>query len=142
MTRFLPRRIVLAMALSACPVSLWAAAPPQKDKKTTDKYVRLAPVALPLVFDGRVVNYVFITVHVHLTPKADLMKVTAQEPVLRDALIRAAHNHSFATRDNRDRIDEALFKPVMLKEFSRLTGPDMVKAIEIVMQTPKRKALR
>jgi len=144
MSRFLSLPCLFLSALVLCaglsPVNVRASASGGEKAGTENKkYVRLAPVALPVVFDGQVVNYVFISIDVHLTPKADLLKITPQEPLLRDALIRAAHRHSFATREKRDRIDEGLFTPVMIDEFSRITGKGMIKTIEITMQNPQRR---
>ncbi|MEM9965097.1 MAG: hypothetical protein AAGC58_07095 [Asticcacaulis sp.] len=139
MSRFIDRRALMMAFVALCPLGAHAAAPPKKEGAGNKKYVRLAPVALPVVFDGRVVNYVFVSIDVHLTPKADQMKITTQEPMLRDALIRAAHRHSFATREKRDRIDEALFEPVMIGEFSRIAGKGTIKSVEITMQNPQRR---
>ncbi|MFT4091492.1 MAG: hypothetical protein QM645_12220 [Asticcacaulis sp.] len=139
MIRHTDRRTLLVAALALLPVSLHAAAPPKADGNANKKYVRIAPVAIPVVFDGRIVNYVFISVDVHLTPKADLLKITTQEPFLRDALIRAAHRNSFATREKRDRIDPALFEPVMIEVFGRVLGAGMIKSVEIMMQNPQRR---
>lgn len=139
MSRFTDRRTLLMLAVALCPIGVHAAAPAKKEGTGNRKYVRIAPVALPVVFDGRVVNYVFVSIDVHLTSRADLLKITTQEPLLRDALIRAAHRHSFATREKRDRIDEALFEPVMIGEFSRVTGAGMIRSIEITMQNPQRR---
>ena len=58
--------------------------------------IDISTVALPIVWQGRVVNYVFTGVRVNLVPSADAMRLrTEKEPFLRDALVRAGHRTPF-----------------------------------------------
>ncbi|ODT62048.1 MAG: hypothetical protein ABS77_08000 [Phenylobacterium sp. SCN 69-14] len=52
------------------------------------QYVDVSPVAIPILADGRLVNYVFVTFRVQLTAMADASKWRAKEPYFRDALAR------------------------------------------------------
>ena len=43
--------------------------------KVAGQYVDLSPVALPIVVDGRLINYVFVYVRINLTASADLSRL-------------------------------------------------------------------
>src|SRR5687767_7430079 len=89
------RRALIAAALAAfTPAAAGAAggAPPPKD---AGQYVDLLPVALPIVVDGRLVNYVFVYVRINLTSAALPNRVREREPHFRDALVRAGHRTPF-----------------------------------------------
>ena len=124
-----------------CALSLLAAAPavagaPPKD--AADPSVKLASVGIP-VFEGRnVVNYLFLSVKVKLTPKADQARLRDMEPYFRNALIRAAHKTSFAVAGRNDKLDEPRYQAAMKAEFTKIGGPGTIESVEIVSQSPKR----
>jgi hypothetical protein len=64
-------------------------------KESGGQYVDLSPVALPIVLNGRLINYVFVQVRINLTPSADAPKIREKEPWFRDALVRAGHRTPF-----------------------------------------------
>ena len=102
--------------------------------------MRLAPVAIPVFENQSVVNYIFLTVKLNLTAKADVSKLREKEPYFRNQLMPAAYKTSFALPDKRDTLDEARFKNAMMSELGRVAGPGMIQSIEIVSQTPKRRS--
>ncbi|MDC7674758.1 hypothetical protein [Asticcacaulis machinosus] len=119
----------------------YAAGAPKKDAaEAGDPYVRLAPVAIPVFENQSVVNYIFLTVKLNLTAKADVSKLREKEPYFRNQLMQAAYKTSFALPDKRDVLDEARFKKVMMSELGQVAGPGMIQSIEIVSQTPKRRS--
>jgi len=107
-------------------------------KDAVDPSVQLAPVSVPVVVSGRVVNYLFLNIKVSLTPKANESKMRDMEPYFRDAIIRAAYKTSFAQASHIDKLDETRFKTVMLVEFSKITGPGGIKSIDILSQSSRK----
>src|SRR5258707_5675261 len=85
--------LVAALAASAVATQAWAA--DDKPAPDMDRAVTLSPVAIPLIVDGQVINYIFLTVRVLLTPKADQFALRDKEPFFRDALVRAAYRTPF-----------------------------------------------
>lgn len=123
----------LCLAIAALPAS---ASEPSKD--AADPSVKLASVGIP-VFEGRtVVNYIFLSIKVNLTAKADQQKLRDMEPYFRNALVSAAHKQSFAQKDRTDKLDEPRFQSVMKVEFTKIAGPGMIESIEIISQSPKK----
>jgi hypothetical protein len=109
------------------------------DKEVADPSVKLASVAIP-VFEGRnVVNYLFLSIKVNLTAKADQGKLRDKEPYFRAVLVKAAHKTSFALAGHDDKLDEARFKSAMMIEFAKVAGPGMIESVEILSQSPKTR---
>ena len=136
------RRRILIAALSSLVFAgptLAAGAPKKKeDDKAASAHVDIAPVALPVVVKGQIVNYIFVGVRLNLAPMANVQKLREQEPFFRDALVRAAHREPFTKADDYLVIDEARLKAVMLKEGVRIGGRD-VQSVAVMTQTPKRR---
>jgi hypothetical protein len=103
--------------------------------KPGDSAIKLSPVALPIVVDGRIVNYVFATVVVDLTPSADSIALQEKEPMFRDALVRDAHRTPFVVAGDYNHLDEARLKAALYRDASAITGPGKVKGIEVQGQT-------
>lgn len=132
------RRLALALALT---VTSLAAAPlhaAEEAKKTGGQYVDLAPVALPVVLDGRVINYVFVSVRVNLRPSADAQKLQSKEPYFRDALVRAAHRAPFTRYDDYTQLDDAKLKASLYSDATAIAGPGQIASISIMQQQAKQ----
>jgi hypothetical protein len=104
--------------------------PPQPD----DQSVKLSTLALPIVVDGRVANYVFVTVKVDLTPSANAVALRDKEPAFRDALVRDAYRTPFVVTGNYNKLDEARLKAVFIRDAAAIAGPGQVRGIEVLNQ--------
>jgi hypothetical protein len=107
------------------------------DDKPVDQSVKMSPVALPIVADGRVVNYVFVEARILLTPSADAVAMGDKEPYFRDALVRAAHRPPYLTGRDFNHVDLARLKAVIFREASAIAGPNMIRGVLIESQTPQ-----
>lgn len=130
------RRSILLLSFLTLMAAPAFADPP---KAAPDQVVKLSPVALPIIVDGRVVNYVFATVTVLLTPQADVEALQIKEPYFRDALVRAAHRTPFVVASDYNRIDEGKLKSVMIRESVAIAGPGKVWGISISDETPQHQ---
>lgn len=118
-----------------------ASGPSRRDSAAAAAPVSLAALGLPVIADGRIRNYVFVNLRLHLAPDADPARVRAKEPYFRDALVRAGHRTPFTVAGNWSRLDgEAIVRSVM-GAATRLVGPRVVRRVEIVSQTPRRRAV-
>ncbi len=99
--------------------------------------VRLATVGIPIMEDGQVVNYIFLSVRINLTITAPEGKFRDMEPYFRDALVKASHKTSFGVAGHSDQLDVPRFTAAMMTEWSQITGPHMIKSIDVLSQSPK-----
>jgi hypothetical protein len=135
------RRVLLL----AAPLALLAATAQASGKKAegdekspVGQYVDLSTVALPIVVDGRLVNYVFASVRLNLATGANSVKLREKEPFFRDALVRAAHRTPFTLASDHSRIDEARLSAAMMREATAIAGRGAVKSVVVNSQSPKK----
>jgi hypothetical protein len=110
-----------------------------KPKTDAGQYVDLAPVGLPIVADGRLVNYVFVYVRINLTAKANAANWRAKEPYFRDALVRAGHRAPFGLKDDYQKLDEARLAATLSRDAALFAGPGVIKSVVVTSQAPRRR---
>ena len=132
-----PLPIVCAvLALGVAPA--WAAEPA---KPVVDR-LDLSKVGMPIVWRGRLVNYVFVAARLRLAPGRDGQALHAKEPYFRDALARAGHRTPFVDPSDLSRVDERVLDAALLREAQRIAGPGMVTGVEVLTQQPLRRLPR
>src|SRR3569623_1276651 len=94
--------IVLVAGLLAGP-----AAASEGKAKAAAPTVLMSPVALPVIVDGRLANYIYVTLRLNLGPKVDPATMREKEPFFRDALVRAAHRTALWRAGDPNVLDEA-----------------------------------
>jgi len=122
--------LIAAILVSAAAPAFAADEPPKPD----DQAIKLSPLALPIVVEGHVVNYVFVTVKVDLAPSANAMALRDKEPTFRDALVRDAYRTPFVTPGNYNRLDEVRLKAVFIRDAIAIAGAGQVRGIEVLNQ--------
>lgn len=125
------RDLLASLPVAVLPV-VFAAGAAVAQTKEAGQYVDLAPVGLPIVANGRLVNYVFVYIRINLTPAADLAHWRDREPYFRDALVRLAHRTPFTVPTDYTRIDEARLKAALFQAAVAITGPGAIASIEIL----------
>jgi hypothetical protein len=125
----MPRR---RQVLAALPFVFLAGAAVAETKAAAGQYVDLSPVAMPVVIDGRLINYVFVYIRVNLTPSADALHIRDKEPEFRDALVRMGHRTPFSLRTDYTKLDEPRLKAAFLPAAAAIAGPGAVTSIEIM----------
>ncbi|NBB15645.1 hypothetical protein GVN21_09795 [Caulobacter sp. SLTY] len=129
----------LAPALLAASAAKASAPAKGKEKEGSGQYVDLSPVALPIVVKGRLVNYVFASVRLNLSPSADAAKLRAKEPYFRDALVRAAHRTPFTNPKSYVELDVARLKASLLRDAGAIAGAKNFVSVTVSSQTPKQR---
>lgn len=142
MTRPSPlhRRAFLAVSLALAATPAWANSPKKKEgegEAKADPVIKLQSMALPIIVDGRLVNYVFVQLSLTLKPDVPVAVFEGKEPMLRDAIVREAHSKPFTRPDSYSAIDEARLKASILREVNRLIGPGKAALVTVVKQTPR-----
>ncbi|MEW6596097.1 MAG: hypothetical protein AB1429_01240 [Pseudomonadota bacterium] len=131
------RALILALiALSFLVRAPFAAA--EDKNKPPEHYIDLFPVALPLVKDGKIVNYVFVSTRLQLAPSVDSSTFREKEPYFRDALVRAGNRTPFTKPGDYLHVDEAALKASLMRSAASLSKPGEVIRVDVVTQTPKQ----
>ena len=130
--------LTLLSLLAAQPLHASEKKKPEAGEPGAGQYVDLAVVALPIVIDGRMINYAFVRARINLTPRADASKMRAKEPFFRDALVKAAHRAPLSVPTDHQLIDAAKFKAMLMREAATITGPGIVQSVELTSQSPLR----
>lgn len=128
---------LLALAVAHPAYAAKKADEPSKDAPV-GQYVDVFPVAMPIVAEGRLVNYVFVAIRVNLTASANASKWRGKEPYFRDALARLGHRTSFAGPNDFASVDGPRLIAAYQREAVAIAGSD-VKSVVISSQTPKQR---
>mgnify|MGYP000459262076 CR=1 FL=1 len=112
----------------------------EAEKTASAPSVQLGAVAIPVIVDGQIVNYLYLNVKVNLTNPVSESVLRAREPYFRDALIRAAYKTSFAQPGHPTELDEPKFKAAMMIAFTQVAGPNSIKSIDVAPKTPRKTA--
>ena len=133
------RRAIIASLFAAVagPALAAKAASPSKDEPI-GQYVDVLPVAVPILAEGRLVNYVFVTIRVNLTPAANASKWRGKEPYFRDALARLGSRGTFGDPKDYASVDAPRLTAAFQREAVSIAGKD-VKGVAITAQTPKQR---
>ncbi len=102
-----------------------------------DPVIKLQSMALPVIADGKLINYVFVQSTITLKDGVLPAVFEGKEPLLRDAIVREAHSKPFVRPDSYVALDEARLKGSILRETNGLIGPGKVALVTIVKQTPR-----
>lgn len=129
---------VLLFSLAAIAAGSTVPVSAEEKANAADPSVKLATVGIPVMSGNQVVNYLFLSIRINLTAKANENKIRDMEPYFRDVLVRVSHSVSFGQPDHSDLLDEQRFKAVMTVEWSKITGAGAIKSIDILSQSPKR----
>ena len=124
----------LILVLASSPA--FAAGAP-KAKEDSGQYVAVSPVGLPVVAGGKVVNYIFVTVRIDLSPSANAAKLREREPYFRDALVRAGNRTPFTLASDYTKIDEAKLIATLTRDAAAIAGPGVVRGVKVLSQAPK-----
>ncbi|HWQ87423.1 hypothetical protein [Brevundimonas sp.] len=101
--------------------------------------ISMPGVGLPVIAGGRLRNYVFVSLRLHLGGSATPESMRPKEAYLRDALVRAGHRTPFLVPDDWTRIDEAALSASLMRSAAAIAGRGSVVRIEIVNQAPRRR---
>ena len=127
---------LIAATLAATPPTAYSAGP--KDVQPANRDIDVAPVGLPIVWRGRLVNYVFVKLRLTVAARADLAALQRKEPYFRDVLVRAAARTPFVKPWDFTHVDEAALTRTMMAEYARLVGPDQIIKVSVIKTTPQR----
>jgi hypothetical protein len=136
------RRDLLALgtlAAAGAAASGAVAGEPKASAPAGGMSLNIAGVGLPIIADGRIRNYVFVTVKLTLGGGQTPEQMRAKEPYYRDALVRAAHRTPFVLADDWTRVDGAAISAMLMRAAPGISGAGSIAAAEVALQTPRRR---
>jgi hypothetical protein len=140
----LTRRALIASVLLAMAGPALASSPKKKEGKegeapAPDPIVKLQPIAIPIILDGRLLNYVFVNLSLKLAPTVPATVMAGKEPFLRDAIVKAAHDKPFTAADTYNEVDAVKLKAFVMSQAVGLVGKGKVASVDIVKQIARRQ---
>lgn len=136
------RAIAAALVASTLLAGLANAAQPKADSSAAEASRSMdAPyIAVPVVRDGRLVNYLFVTLRVDISPSVDLWRTRERAHFLRDALVRAAHRTALADASRDDQLNNQLATATFRAAAQQALGERAVRNLTIVSAYSARRA--
>ena len=132
-----------AAALPAVAVAAPAVAGDAPPSSSGGASLNISGVGLPIIAAGRLRNYVFVSMRLHLGGSATVETMRGKEAYLRDALVRAGHRTPFVVQDDWTRIDTNLMSASLIRSAAAIAGRGSITRVEIISQAPRwRSGLR
>lgn len=131
------RSLVVAAGLSAV-ASPVAAAPASEAAETPA--LGIAGVGLPVIEGGRLRNYVFVSLRLHLGAGKTVEQMRPKEAFFRDALVRAAHRTPFTVPGDWTRLDERALSAALISAAAGISGRGSIARVEVIAQNPRRRS--
>lgn len=138
------RRLLLAAVFMTAAAPAFAS--DKKEKKegegqALDPTYKLGSMTIPIIANGRIVNYVFVAMNLRLTSGTEVQSFKDQEPSLRDAIVRAAYKTPFTRTDSWKEVDGPRLTSFVLGQCNLLFGKGKVASVEIVKQIPRQQLM-
>jgi hypothetical protein len=89
-------------------------------------------LAVPVVRDGQLVNYLFVSIRIQISPHVDLWRTRERAQFLRDALVRASHANALADPNDTNALNQALAIQVYRAAAIQTLGAQAVAGVTIV----------
>jgi hypothetical protein len=134
------RAIAAAMIASTLLAGLAVAAGPANSAKTkqeggeelSSRSMDAPYLAVPVVREGQLVNYLFVSIRVEISAGVDLWRTREQAHFLRDALVRASHSADLSDPNDPNGLNEARAIEVYRAAAVEALGERAVAGVSIV----------
>jgi hypothetical protein len=104
----------------------------EADPALTSRSMDAPYLAVPVVRDGELVNYLFVSIRIEIEPSVDLWRTRERAHFLRDALVRASHGNDLADPQDNNALNEARAIQVYRAAAIQALGERAVGAVSIV----------
>jgi hypothetical protein len=96
-----------------------------------ERFVLADHILVPVVEDGRLRNYIFVSVRVDIADKGDILKAQERAHFLRDAFLRAAHKSPPVASVKPAKLDEAAAQKLFESVAADTFGKSQIKAVTL-----------
>ena len=135
------RRFLLATACALAAGPAFAGEKKEGEGQALDPTYKLGSMTIPIIANGRIVNYVFVAMTLKLSSGAQVEAFKDKEPELRDAIIRAAFKTPFTRPDTWKEVDGPRLISFVMNQCGVLYGKGKVVSVEIVKQIPRQQLM-
>lgn len=127
------RALVLALMLAVtAPAAAYAQPEAPKAEAESARAMDVLNLVVPVVRNGRLVNYLFLNARIQLAQGVDVFRTREKGHFLRDALLKAVHRRSIAAADRDDQIDPAAAQTLITAVARETLGANTVRSVEIL----------
>jgi hypothetical protein len=95
-------------------------------------------LAVPVVRDGRLLNYLFVSVRFNIAPGVDLWRTREKAAFLRDALVRASHATALADANDPNALDRGRAIALYSGVARQVLGERTVQSVSIISSYSSR----
>ncbi len=103
-----------------------------EDAANTSRTMDAPYLAVPVVRDGQLVNYLFVSIRIEIAQGVDLWRTRERAQFLRDALVRASHGNDLSDPNNNNALNEARALAVYRAAAVQALGEQAVAGVSIV----------
>lgn len=128
MRRVLPFAI-LALTLSLLPA--WAGEAPKAAKPEPGTSVEMPILVAPMVTDGKLVSYAYVSSTIVAVSPAAAMDVRAHTPFIQDAFVREVNAVPIVTADASQGIDKNALASRLLAAARRVAGSGKIASVKL-----------
>lgn len=134
------RAVALALLLTlAAPAPAALAEAKKAEEGESARAMDVLNLVVPVVREGRLVNYLFLNARIQLGPGVDLWSTREKGHFLRDALIKAVHKRSLAAADRDDAVDPQAAQALIAAVARQTLGANAVRSVEILSVSSLRQ---
>lgn len=133
------RRNLFAIGTLAIAAAAAGSASASEDEPSGNPSFNIAGVGVPIIVEGRIRNYVFVTIRLTLGAGQTPETLRAKEPYYRDALVKAAHVTPFVVENDWTVVNTAAISAMLMRAAPRISGAGSVVNAEVALQTPRRR---
>jgi len=112
---------------------------PAKEPTAADLRLDLSGVGLPVLQDGRVVNYVLVRLRINLNPGISRPDIEAGEPFVRERMLKAAFRAPLNSGTELMALDPQKLEAQTLSAARAVYGATRVQSVEIRDQKPQKR---
>ena len=100
--------------------------------ETSSRSMDAPYLAVPVMRDGVLVNYLFVSIRIEIAQGVDLWQTREKAHFLRDALVRASHANDLSDPQNNNALNEARAIQVYRAAAAQALGAQAVAGVSIV----------
>ena len=134
--------LTFAFLLALSPPAAFAAEEKKKEggaPSEADLRIDLSGIGLPVMKEGRVVNFVFIRARIQLNPGLTKADIEAREPFIREGLVRSAYRTPLNSGTEYMAVDPKKFEAVLMREAKAALGANKVRSVELRDQKAQKR---